>query len=1015
MEDNKIFSYSWNINEDRENDDYTTEIRIYGLDENNQSICLIVDNFKPYIYVEVQIFDQYSNELDIDWTNYNIKTQLRKCIKDQICKCNDPQYNLLLNNIHELSMKKKLYYANINKQKESILFPYFKLSFDNKNDIKQFTWRCKKKIKINKLGFVKFTPHEHNANPILQLVCTQNIPTAGWIKFKGHLVKDKSTHCNKEYKVKYKDLIPENTLDFIPKPYLCSFDIEVNSSNINMFPSADKPNDKIFQISCIFSTQGEDNYKKVLLTLGDPNQKNVGKDVIIKKYKQEHQLLIGFTNLINTENPQIIIGYNILGFDLPYMMKRAKGLYITNEFNSMGYIKDKICKDKNMSWSSSAYKNQQFEYIDIDGRVFVDLLPVVKRDYKFDQYNLKVVSTFFLGETKDPLTAQDIFKCYRQGMIGDEKGKKSLGIVGKYCIQDSVLVLRLFEKIQCWVGLCAMAKTCNVPIFSLITQGQQIKVFSQVYKLCMKQNFVVEYEGYIPVDDEEYTGATVFPPIPGLYEKVIPFDFASLYPTTIIAYNIDYSTLVSEDNHSIPDDDCHIIEWSDHVGCEHDQTERNTSVNKVICFENRRYRFLKSPKGVMPQLLEYLLNTRKKTKQEMKKLKQFIKNNDNLSDEEIKDLEKKIIILDKRQLAYKISANSMYGSMGVKRGYLPFLPGAMCTTAKGRQSIEKAAKVIQQQYKGKLIYGDTDSCYIHFPNLKTSEECWDYSLQIEREVSNLFPKPMKLEFEEAIYWRFFILSKKRYMALSCGRDGILNDDIEKKGVVLARRDNSKVIRFLYEKVIMMIFNKKSKEETLYFIIQFINKLCSGSLLIDYFYITKSIGAIRDYKIRELPNDKKKLIKRLNDLHIYPDDYNNISSYIDIYNTRCLPAHIQLAEKMKKRGTPVEVGSRLKYIITLSTFGRNSIIDGIKEKQYEKLEDPKYQQKYKNIIKLDFLYYLKLCAPPIDQLLKVGYNIKDFVLTQYKFRIERQKVLENIKLLEKDENNNLSYYKLKFID
>mgnify|MGYP001196140158 FL=1 len=145
MEDNKIFSYSWNINEDRENDDYTTEIRIYGLDENNQSICLIVDNFKPYIYVEVQIFDQYSNELDIDWTNYNIKTQLRKCIKDQICKCNDPQYNLLLNNIHELSMKKKLYYANINKQKESILFPYFKLSFDNKNDIKQFTWRCKKK------------------------------------------------------------------------------------------------------------------------------------------------------------------------------------------------------------------------------------------------------------------------------------------------------------------------------------------------------------------------------------------------------------------------------------------------------------------------------------------------------------------------------------------------------------------------------------------------------------------------------------------------------------------------------------------------------------------------------------------------------------------------------------------------------------------------------------------------------------------------------------------------------
>ena len=123
--------------------------------------------------------------------------------------------------------------------------------------------------------------------------------------------------------------------------------------------------------------------------------------------------------------------------------------------------------------------------------------------------------------------------------------------------------------------------------------------------------------------------------------------------------------------------------------------------------------------------------------------------------------------------------------------------------------------IIQKYHGGKLIYGDTDSCYINFHHLKTSEECWDYALKVEEEVSNLFPKPMKLEFEEAIYWRFFILSKKRYMALSCGRDGILNKEIEKKGVLLARRDNSKFIRELYEKIILMIFNKASKEDVIY--------------------------------------------------------------------------------------------------------------------------------------------------------------------------------------------------------
>ena len=64
----------------------------------------------------------------------------------------------------------------------------------------------------------------------------------------------------------------------------------------------------------------------------------------------------------------------------------------------------------------------------------------------------------------------------------------------------------------------------------------------------------------------------------------------------------------------------------------------------------------------------------------------------------------------------------MYGAMGVKRGYLPFLPGAMCTTAMGRQSIEKAAKTIQEDFNGTLIYGDTDSCYINFPNLKYKQK-----------------------------------------------------------------------------------------------------------------------------------------------------------------------------------------------------------------------------------------------------------------------------------------------------
>jgi DNA polymerase elongation subunit (family B) len=167
--------------------------------------------------------------------------------------------------------------------------------------------------------------------------------------------------------------------------------------------------------------------------------------------------------------------------------------------------------------------------------------------------------------------------------------------------------------------------------------------------------------------------------------------------------------------------------------------------------EKRYFRFLKEPKGVIPTLLENLLNARKQTNKQISSIQEQIKNE---KDDKIRDeLKTLVTVLDKRQLAYKVSANSMYGAMGVKRGYLPFLPGAMCTTAKGRQSIEKASQHLQNVHKAKLVYGDTDSTYVYFPEIKGAKNLWNHALNVEQEVSSLYPRPMKLAFEEKIYWR----------------------------------------------------------------------------------------------------------------------------------------------------------------------------------------------------------------------------------------------------------------------
>ena len=997
-----------------------------------------INNFTPYVYIELPE--------NVEWTN--TKAQLIGNKIDELMRESKPLKKSLV-------YKYKLYTATFNEKGERKKYPYLFCSFSSKNDIRALTAKLRYGQSIVGIGTnLKLKVHEQDADPILQLISNRNIPSAGWISYKGEKFakEEQVTLCDEEYEVKWKNLVKYEK-DILAQPKIMGFDIEVNSSNPTAMPNAKNNGDKIFQISCVFTREGSNEYESHLLTLGECDE--FDSTVIVHELKTEADLLEKFSKLIQKENPNVIVGYNILGFDIPYMIERAKFNMCLSTFDKIGFHKYNHAKERVIKWSSSAYKNQEFEFLDGEGRLFVDILPLVKRDYKLDNYKLKTVSEHFLGASKDPLSVKGIFKCYRVGTKKEIDGtyssraKKAIGICGKYCVQDSVLVIKLMNKLQTWTGLCEMAKTTNCQIFTLYTQGQQIKVFSQVYKYCLENNYVVEKDGYVTKENERYMGAHVFPPIPGIYDRVVPFDFSSLYPSIIIAYNIDYSTLVLDE--SIPNEKCHLMEWEEHFGCEHDPKvhrkkelssyiekekeelkilrkkrdqkqyqkikeeiiveinekveklkpfiEERSSIQKgipktVMC-EQRRYRFLKEPKGVLPTILQNLLDARKKTRNEMKEYKKQ-GGNDML-----------INVLDKRQLAYKISANSMYGAMGVKRGYLPFMPGAMATTFMGRTNIEIVSKVIPEKYGGQLVYGDTDSNYIHFPHIKTAQDSWDYAETVAAEVSDLFRKPIKLEFEATIYWRFFILTKKRYMYKACGRDGDVESKIGKKGVLLARRDSSVFVRELYEQIIMKIFDKEDRYAILNYLLDEFNKLCSNSIDYKKFVITKSVGntnnmeanlmlddsgkkhmMLGDYKVPELPTDDKERMEQLKKKEANSDAE---------YYRKCLPAQVQLAEKMKQRGQLVQSGSRLEYIIT--------DINNHLGKQYDKIEDIDYFKNHREVLTIDFFYYLKVSINSLDEVLNIAFKScggkypfkNDFVLEQYNFRYKvRRKVIEELK-------------------
>jgi DNA polymerase elongation subunit (family B) len=1374
----------------------TTVLRLYGLDLRNQSVCLRVSNFTPYVYIELPLNGRIKK-----WTRHMAQAVSRK-VEELLgyIKPLDPP---------TLTMMKKLYAPQTDSYGRNNMFPFLFCKFSCKNDI----WALKKVIRdpihVPNIGTVNLKMHEESASQILQLTCITGIPTAGWIEFTGRLqdTATKETLAAFEYRVGYKKIKPVDLKNMIgpllhpASPLVMSFDIEAYSHSPSKFPDALHPEDKVFMISCVFFRVGSPRTNRFLLTLGAPREEVVG--CSCRCYKNEGMLIEGFASIMREMNPQIITGWNILSFDMDYLINRAQFTRSIGDFSRSGMHAFKGAGEPvTIKWSSAAYKNQEFQFLDFEGRIIVDLLPIIKRDFKFNNYKLNTVAEHFVGIGKDDMTPQQLFKAYDNGILAKDvttKGITQLSIAGKYCMVDSDLVAKVFEKTQTWIGLTEMAQTCNVPIFYLVIKGQQVRVFSQVYRYCLKNKIVVESNGYVASANERYVGAFVFTPTPGVYDNVLPFDFASLYPTTMIAYNFDYSTLVKDDR--VPDTVCNVIEWEDHQGCDHDpkvrrvkeltlfinsevdsiskqrkhrdklrisdflppgkrhskavrkgakrlrerkRTEINrglklreqelkpyrkerakikTGIPKLLMCAHRKYRFLKEPKGVIPTVLQNLLDARAKTRKQIKLNKIKIKQG-GLSEKEKRDINMMNSVLHQRQLSFKISCNSMYGSWGVREGYLPFMPGAMCTTAMGRRNNILAAKVIVDKHKGELIYGDsvtgdtpllvrhpngmvevltietlsnvsnggyraydgfkagesnrrekqqaivdmeiwtdgvwadvnrvirhktrkrifrvlthtgcvdvtedhslldaagqklkpvdakvgqellhsfptnfpgisfdvtteeafvmgfffgdgscgdyncpsgvyklvptgkvrnivqkyrclfydkdkkkvpvsilnasravrsefvrgyriadgsktgplrqdckgkigaqglyylfkslgenvsihtrekknkiyrlnstsgkfrrrpdaikkiidlgynneedfvydvetsqskflagvgsmiiknTDSQYLTVPHIadlglsksESSERLWQYAMRVAADVTKLYPSPMKLEFEEEIYHRFLILSKKRYMYRKISREGDVCAEIGNKGVLLSRRDNSDVVREMYREVVRLIFDYADVNRVLDYINDCVLDLFHGVVRVEKCIITKAIGsvgslplisdseAVKAQWLNMLENFRKegnasKVIIGNYTIPVLSCDVKERSRQLTLkcaktqieYYINSLPAHVTLAMKMRSRGVRVDDGCRLEHVVC----------GDHKAKLFQKLEDVSYQFVHSRYVRIDWLHYLKSMVVPIDQILNSCFKekfAKNFVQMLYKSHVSKSGVMKEL--------------------
>ena len=693
-----------------------------------------------------------------------------------------------------------------------------------------------------------------------------------------------------------------------------SFDIECMSDN-GVFPTAEKC--PIIQIGNTMRDQQRGRWSQRVIFALELVEPLTGDDEVLS-FADERTMLRAWHQYLIEFDPDILTGFNINNFDLPYVINRL----ITLEVSAicLGRLLDRPtrCKESNFSSNQSGTRAQVDT--NMQGRAQFDMYIYLQKDVgtRLPSYTLNACAAHFLGDQKQDLHHTLIPVRQRQG----PPGRRNLAT---YCLKDAQLADQLLERCCALFNYIEMARVTGVTLTMLMTRGQAIRCICQIQRIIGPMGTYAHLLLIVPTKEKTETfsfqGATVIEPIRGFYkEGITTLDFASLYPSIMMAHNLCYTTLLRKE---------------DVTKLEPSQYTRTPTGD---CFINTG-----TQQGILPLILNELLAARKKVKGALK-------------DEKAKgDAADKTLVgvYDGRQLALKVSANSIYGFTGASVGQLPCIEIANSVTGFGREMIEATKQCVESTYTiangyshdAQVIYGDTDSVMIKF-GPEDLETCMKLGAEAAPYVTKqLFIKPIKLEFEK-VYQPYLLLNKKRYAGCKYEEDD-LSGKFDSKGLENGRRDNCTLVREVVEATLQEMLRVKQEDWT--------------------FQAAKRAAA--DLYMNRIEFHK---IVESSQLSKPPEDYP------------IPPAHVQLAKRMTERdpaSAPL-VGSRVAYVI----------IEGAKNaKKGDKSEDPLYA--LENNLPIDSNHYIKRLRDPLDRIFEMVDKDGEYMRSIFEGSASRKRVQE----------------------
>ncbi|MDD5416493.1 MAG: DNA polymerase domain-containing protein [Candidatus Aenigmarchaeota archaeon] len=732
-------------------------VRIFGKTEEGESVCAFYEGFLPYFYLDVD------SDHDINDVKFEIEEQGLSA--------------------HIVEKFLPLGYSEKPKKIIKIIGRDPSKTPEIREWSKQFG-----------------TPYEADILFKYRFMVDFGLRGMGWAEVDGNPAR---THTVKCKAIEIKTIKP---IDVIKNATLKYLAIDTETVVIQKEGLADFSRDPINMISMVFSHEHKGKKSIVLLT-----KNTIAKDTII--CKDEKEMLTKFKDILIDYDPDILVGYNMENYDMPYILKRMEVLNIPRD----------IGRSEKQSFTRKYGMTQRTT---ISGRAIVDpyyivrYLSVYDQPHKFVRFDLNTVSKTLLGKTKIDVGGwREMAKLWKGS-------SEDLAKFIEYCKVDSELALELVtsHKLVDMNKFIEMSKLSGL-IFEDLMTGQAARHENALLHELKKRNYVMPCKPKRITDasDEiKYKGATVLEPDVGFHADgcVLVLDFKSMYPSMIMHYNICPTTLLKDKEKY------------------KEEQFRLSPINAAFVKKDLK-------EGIFPYVARYYFDTRFEVKGLMKKER----------DEEA------LRILDAKQYALKGMLVSLYGYTGFAAGKFFQPEVAASITSWGRENIAKTKKLVEENFPVKVVYGDTDSVFV-----KTGINDLDQASQLGEEIAKFVTDRLEgLELQnEKLFKRFLILAKKRYAGWAFEKvDGVWKDKIAMKGIETVRRDWCKLTTKTMRKVLETILKEGDVSKAAKIVRNVAHDISKGTVILDELAIVKGVTKSVDQYDGVVPHVElaKKIMQR----------------------------------------------------------------------------------------------------------------------------------------------------------